>query len=80
MTDKTVKALADLLAEKFEIDRPPTADSSFDELGLDSLDVINFLYSVEESLGVKVPDEDLITHEIETIGALASYIEARKAA
>lgn len=74
----TVAALARILDEKFEVEQKAGAESSFDGLGLDSLDVINFLYSVEEELGVKVPDEDLVTHDIETIGALANYIDARK--
>lgn len=73
----TVAALARILDEKFEVQQKAGAESSFDGLGLDSLDVINFLYSVEEELGVKVPDEDLVTHDIETIGALANYIDAR---
>ena len=46
--------------------------------GLDSLDVINLLFRVEEEYGVKVPDEDIDAHELLVFGKLAAYVAERK--
>jgi acyl carrier protein len=34
-----------------------TADSTFEQLGIDSLDGINILFAVENEFGISVPDE-----------------------
>ena len=36
-----------------------TLDSSFDELGLDSLDKINASFEVEDSFHIQIPDESM---------------------
>jgi acyl carrier protein len=34
-----------------------TADSTFEQLNMDSLDAMNLLFTLEEELGVSIPDE-----------------------
>jgi acyl carrier protein len=34
-----------------------TVDSSFDELGLDSLDAVNILFELEGAFDISIPDE-----------------------
>jgi acyl carrier protein len=34
-----------------------TINSTFEELSMDSLDAMNLLFSLEEQLGVSIPDE-----------------------
>ncbi len=46
-----------------------------DDLGADSLDLVDLVMSVEEELGVKVADEDL--ENIKTVGDIVNYIEER---
>ena len=46
-----------------------------DDLGADSLDLVDLVMSVEEEFGVKVADEDLET--IKTVGDIVNYIEER---
>ena len=46
-----------------------------DDLGADSLDLVDLVMSVEEEFGVKVADEDL--ENIKTVGDIANYIEER---
>ena len=46
-----------------------------DDLGADSLDLVDLVMSVEEEFGVKVADEDL--ENIKTVGDIVNYIEAR---
>lgn len=52
-----------------------TPDSSFvDDLGADSLDVVELVMALEEEFGVEIPDED--AEKIVTVGEAVKYIEA----
>ena len=46
-----------------------------DDLGADSLDLVDLDMSVEEEFGVKVADEDL--ENIKPVGDIVNYIEER---
>ena len=46
-----------------------------DDLGADSLDLVDLVMSVEEEFGVKVADEDL--ENIKTVGDIVNYIDER---
>ena len=65
-----------ILAEQFDVDEDKiTADTDLQEdLGAESLDVVDLLMSIEDEFDVEVPDEEI--ENIKTVGALVSYIEA----
>lgn len=44
-----------------------------DDLGADSLDLVDLLMSVEDEFDVEVPDDDVL--KIKTVGDLVRYIE-----
>lgn len=73
MVLEKVKAI---LAEQFDVEENKiTADTDLQEdLGADSLDVIDLLMSIEDEFEVEVPDEEI--ENIKTVGSLVSYIEA----
>ena len=73
MVLEEVKAI---LAEQFDVDEDKiTVDTDLQEdLGADSLDVVDLLMSIEDEFEVEVPDEEI--ENIKTVGALVSYIEA----
>lgn len=48
-----------------------------DDLGADSLDLVDLVMSVEEEFGVKIPDEDL--EKIKTVGDIVDYIDENAA-
>ena len=50
-----------------------TADV-MDDLGADSLDVVDLLMSIEDEFDIEIPDEEI--ENIKTVGALVAYIEA----
>ena len=51
-----------------------TANASFvDDLGADSLDVVELVMALEEEFDVEIPDED--AEKIATVGDAVSYIE-----
>ena len=73
MVLEKVKAI---LAEQFDVEEDKiTVDTDLQEdLGADSLDVVDLLMSIEDELEVEVPDEEI--ENIKTVGALVNYIEA----
>ena len=73
MVLEKVKAI---LAEQFDVEEDKvTADSDLQEdLGADSLDVVDLLMSIQDEFGVEVPDDEI--ENIKTVGSLVSYIEA----
>ena len=68
--------LKDIIAEQLSVEADEVnMDSNIqDDLGADSLDVVDLLMSIEDEFEVEVPDEEI--ENIKTVGALVSYIEA----
>ena len=46
-----------------------------EDLGADSLDVVDLIMSLEESFSIEIPDEDI--ENIKTVGDIVKYIEER---
>ena len=46
-----------------------------DDLGADSLDVVDLVMSIEENFDIEIPDEDV--ENIQTVGDIVKYIEAK---
>ncbi len=72
MVLEKVKAI---LSEQFDVEEDSiTADTSIaDDLGADSLDVVDLLMSIEDEFEIEVPDEEI--DNIKTVGELVRYIE-----
>ena len=69
--DKLKELVVDQLG--VEEDEVTMEASMQDDLGADSLDLVDLVMSVEEEFGVKVADEDL--ENIKTVGDIVNYIE-----
>jgi acyl carrier protein len=53
-----------------------TPEASFiDDLGADSLDIVELVMSMEEEFDLEIPDED--AEKIQTIGDAIAYLEER---
>ena len=65
-----------ILSEQLEVEEDTiTADTDIqDDLGADSLDVVDMVMSIEDEFEIEVPDEDI--ESLRTVGALVSYIES----
>ena len=72
MVFEKVKAI---LSEQFDVEEDTiTNDTSITEdLGADSLDVVDLLMSIEDEFEIEVPDTEI--ENIKTVGQLATYIE-----
>jgi acyl carrier protein len=49
--------------------------SFIDDLGADSLDIVELVMAMEEAFGVEIPDED--AERIQTIGDAISYLRGK---
>ncbi len=53
-----------------------TSDASFiDDLGADSLDIVELIMAFEEEFDIEIPDED--AEKITTVGEAVEYIESK---
>ena len=53
-----------------------TIDASFaDDLGADSLDVVDLIMGIEQEFDIEIPDED--AEKISTVGDAVNYIKDR---
>ena len=67
--------LAKYAARTLELDIDDiTPDSTFDSLGIDSLDVVEMIMDLESELGVELEMEEQL---IATFGELADFIESK---
>lgn len=66
-----------MLSEQLDFDMDQiTADTNIiDDLGADSLDIVELMMDVEEEYGVNAEEEDLMT--IKTVADVVKFIEAR---
>ena len=68
--------IAALLAEKLECEVSEiTMETKFGELGIDSLDVMELLMSLEEELGTEI---EMGEEKIETVADLVKMIESKQ--
>lgn len=70
----TFEKVCDLISERFEIsDLKLTAETTIDELGADSIDLVDLVQELESEFDVEVPDDDF--ENIKTIGDIVELIE-----
>ncbi|MBS7365008.1 MAG: acyl carrier protein [Clostridia bacterium] len=74
----TFDKIRELLAQQFEVsaDSISMETNIVDDLGGDSLDVVDLIMSVEEEFGISIPDEDAV--ELSTVGKIVEYIEKQQ--
>ncbi len=73
----TIETLQQAIKKELGRDLGPlTADTTFEELALDSLDVVQMIMAIEEAFDIEIDDEDV--EGLKTVGQLLDYIEDRK--
>lgn len=67
--------IKDIIVEQLDVEEDAvTMEASItDNLGADSLDVVDLVMSIEESFDVEIPDEEV--ENIKTVGDIVKYIE-----
>ncbi len=66
-----------ILVDQLDVeDESVTMESSIsDDLGADSLDVVDMVMSLEEEFDIEIPDEDI--ENMKTVGDIVRFIEAK---
>lgn len=66
--------IAAVIAEQLDMDvEEITAESTFEDLGADSLDVVDVIMTLEDEFDIEIPDEAI--EGMKTVGDLAKYVE-----
>lgn len=65
----------EIIVEQLGVDPDDvTLESSFiDDLGADSLDIVELIMALEEEFDIEIPDED--AEKIQTVGDVVDYIK-----
>ena len=71
---RTVDVMRRVLFDRFGLDSGPlTPERLLNDLGLDSLGFVEYVFELEKSLKIILPD---VPRDIETVGALIAFVEA----
>ena len=67
----------EIISQQLDVDRASIKDESafIEDLGADSLAIVELVLAFEEQFEIDVPDED--TEKIRTVGDAVRYIEAK---
>jgi len=60
-----------------EADQITPGTGIMEDLGADSLDIVELLITIEDEFNIKVPDEDV--PNLKTVGDIIGYVESHKA-
>ncbi|WP_029520565.1 MULTISPECIES: acyl carrier protein [unclassified Persephonella] len=76
MEERIKEIIADQLG--IDVDQIKPESKFVDDLGADSLDVVELIMAFEEEFDVEIPDED--AEKIQTVGDVINYIKEKKGA
>lgn len=69
-----LETIAKIIADRTDCDPAEiTMDSSFEELGIDSLDTVELLMNLEDEIGTEIE----LDQKVETVGDLVKFIESK---
>lgn len=73
-----IDELNDLIASKLSVDvSQVTPEAKFiDDLGADSLDLVELVMELEEHFGIEISDDD--SQNFQTVSDVAAYIKSKK--
>jgi acyl carrier protein len=74
--DEILEKAKSVIVEQLNVDEADVVeDASFiDDLGADSLDIVELVMALEEEFGISIPDEE--AENIKTVGDAVAFIEA----
>ena len=72
MYDRVVEIIANQL--QMDADMIDGSSKVMEDLGADSLDVVEMLMTMEETFGIAVPDEDI--EDLITVSDVVAYVES----
>ncbi len=78
MSDDILRQITGIISAQLDVkEEDITPDKSFtDDLGADSLAIVELVLALEEQFGVKIPDENV--DAIKTVGDAVDYIKTHR--
>jgi len=71
----TLERIVKVLTEFRDFDANEVSDATtFEQLGLDSLDVVDLVMKLEDEFGISIP----MKQDLKTVGSLTAYIDEKK--
>jgi acyl carrier protein len=76
--DEVFERIREVLAERLSVEESDiTEEANFQEdLGADSLDLVEMIMELEDQFGIKIPDED--AQKIQTVGQAVEYVTSHQ--
>ncbi len=76
--DEVFERIREVLTERLSVEETDiTEEANFQEdLGADSLDLVEMIMELEDQFGIKIPDED--AQQIQTVGQAVEYVTAHQ--
>ena len=70
-----IEEIIETLSKQLKIDKDKINENTsvLDDLGADSLDIVELLMTLEDTYGVVVPDDEAVN--LKTVKSIADYIE-----
>ena len=66
--------IAAIIADQLDMEESDiTSESTFEDLGADSLDVVDVIMTLEDEFDIEIPDEAI--EGMKTVGELVKYVE-----
>jgi acyl carrier protein len=80
-TPDSFAVLSELLVQQFGVDPGVIGpDVAINQLGLDSLTLMEFIFAAEDAFSLRIPEDNLNPHEAGlTLGALCQVIDGMRA-
>ena len=74
-SEEIFEKIKNIIVEQLQVaEKAVTEDASFiDDLGADSLDLVELIMALEEEFGIEIPDGD--AEKVVTVGDVVSYIK-----
>jgi len=72
-----LEQVTQMIVDRLGVDKTHVVPEAkfIDDLGADSLDIVELLMALEDEYGIEVPDED--AEGMQTVGDIVRYIEER---
>ena len=75
--EDTHAKIIDIIAEKLSVDKATIADTAqLQDLGADSLDLVEMIMKFEEQFGMTINDED--AEKLHTVDEVVAYVQERR--
>lgn len=77
--NEILQFIMNYMKNELSIDSQIGSHTNIQDIGMDSLDIVNLLFAVQEAFGVEIPDEAIEEEGLQELGKMVAYIQERQA-